>query len=326
MGIGAEIATVTTYLGEISPAAVRGKYTSWANVCAFAGFAVVPFVARVLVPDFTWGWRVLFLIGAASGLTISFIRFYLHESPRWLVAHGRMAQAEKEIVRAEEIARKRLGRPLPEPSHEYAPTNPLRHPVLALLHPPYRQRVLLLIALWFFYYIGNYGWLVMVPDLLEHAGYSAAQSLNSLIVSGIGFLVGAFASMWLNDRVERKHTLFVVGIVWLAALVVAGFNPVPERIMGIGFIASTTIGLMVPIMYTLTAEHFATAARATGVALTNGLGHIGGAVAPTLVLLGANTWGFIGGLAVMAASSVVVLCLLPFTLNITGKALESGSG
>jgi putative MFS transporter len=39
--------------------------------------------------------------------------------------------------------------------------------------------------------------------------------------------------------------------------------------------------------YTYTAEHFSTNARATGVALTDGLGHIGGA----LILLGIRTTG-----------------------------------
>lgn len=46
LGIGAEIAAVTTYIAEISPAPLRGRYTSWATTAAYAGFAVVPFVAR----------------------------------------------------------------------------------------------------------------------------------------------------------------------------------------------------------------------------------------------------------------------------------------
>jgi putative MFS transporter len=195
---------------------------------------------------------------------------------------------------------------------------------MALLRRGQRGSLFLLIALWFVYYIGNYGWLEMMPTLLEKAGHSIASSLGYLIVSGIGFLVGAVVSIWLNDRIERKVTIFLTGIVWVGALLVVGLVPRPAVIMPVGFVASTTIGLMVPIMYTLTAEHFATVARTTGVALTDGLGHIGGAIAPMLVLLGADTLGFFGGMLVMALSGAAMLLLLPFTVRATGKALESG--
>ncbi len=326
LGLGAEIAAVTTYLGEVSPAAVRGKFTSWATACAYAGFVVVPFIARALVPNYVWGWRLLFLIGAAGGVTIFFMRWHLRESPRWLVAHGRNAEAEAEVTEAEARAVKRLGHALPPPGHEYEPPVHGGFPTLVLLRPPYRRRLLLLIALWFFYYIGNYGWLEMLPTLLEREGYSIAGSLTFLVVTSAGFLVGAIASIWLNDRMERKYTIFAVGVVWVAALLAVGLNPHPAVIMTAGFIASTTIGLMVPIMYTLTAEHFATAARATGVALTDGLGHIGGAIAPMLVLAAASLLGFFGGFLIMAVSGVIVLALLPFTISKTGKALESVSG
>src|ERR1700753_1224293 len=52
LGIGAEIAAVTTYISELSPARLRGRYTSWATNAAYAGFAVVPFVARAPGPHF----------------------------------------------------------------------------------------------------------------------------------------------------------------------------------------------------------------------------------------------------------------------------------
>ncbi|WP_157068493.1 MFS transporter, partial [Alicyclobacillus sendaiensis] len=50
MGIGTMIAQVSTYMGEISPAVLRGRFTGLANLFAFSGLAAVPFVSMWLVP------------------------------------------------------------------------------------------------------------------------------------------------------------------------------------------------------------------------------------------------------------------------------------
>ncbi len=43
------------------------------------------------------GWRLCFLIGAALGLFILWLRRFLPESPRWLVIHGRVADATRAV-------------------------------------------------------------------------------------------------------------------------------------------------------------------------------------------------------------------------------------
>jgi putative MFS transporter len=63
-------------------------------------------------------------------------------------------------------------------------------------------------------------------------------------------------------------------VAWGISLLIIGFFVSPAIIIIFGFIASTTIGLLVPMLYTYTAEQFSTNARATGVALTDGLGHV----------------------------------------------------
>jgi MFS transporter, putative metabolite:H+ symporter len=92
-----------------------------------------------------------------------------------------------------------------------------------------------------------------------------------------------------------------------------------------GFVASMTIGLLVPMLYTYTAEHFATSARATGVALSDGLGHIGGALAP-LIVLGANAaWGFSASFLVMGITGLLAGALILFGIRATGRSLEEAT-
>jgi len=327
LGIGAEIAAVTTYLGEISPAPLRGRYTSWATTCAYAGFAVVPFIARVLVPNFAAGWRILFAIGALGGVTILFMRRGLPASPRWLVSQGRTEEATQLVAEAEQTARDNLDEheelPAPEPVPDEAPAE--RFPIRTLLRQPMAGRLMLFVGIWFVYYIGNYGWLTLAPTLFTDKGYSLADSTSYLIVSGIGFLAGAFATTRFSDRFERKYTAALFATVWALSLLVIGLAVSPAIIIVFGFIASTTVGLLVPLLYTYTAEHFATPARATGVALTDGLGHIGGALAP-LIVLGANSvWGFSGAFIVMAATGVVTAGLVLLGIQATGRSLETAT-
>src|SRR5689334_16183726 len=150
LGIGAEIAAVTTYIGELSPAPLRGRYTSWATTAAYAGFAVVPFVARFLVPNYAGGWRILFGIGALGGVTILFMRRGLPPSPRWLVSQGRSKEATEVVAEAEETARENLDAdeelPAPQPVPDEAPAETF--PVKALMRPPMARRLVLFIGIW----------------------------------------------------------------------------------------------------------------------------------------------------------------------------------
>ncbi|HEY1713707.1 MAG TPA: MFS transporter [Solirubrobacteraceae bacterium] len=325
LGIGAEIAAVTTYIGEISPAPLRGRYTSWATTCAYAGFAVVPFIARVLVPNYAAGWRILFGIGAIGGVTILFMRRGMPSSPRWLVSQGRAEEAAEVVSEAEETARENIDGDLPEPEPVPDEIPAEGFPARALVRPPMLGRLILFIGIWFVYYISNYGWLTLAPTLLTDKGYSLADSTTYLIVSGVGFLVGAYATTHFSDRMERKYTASFFALMWALSLLVIGLAVSPAIIIVFGFIASATVGLLVPLLYTYTAEHFPTPARATGVAMTDGLGHIGGALAP-LIVLGANSaWGFSGAFIVMAICGVVTAGLILLGIRATGRSLETAT-
>ena len=65
----------------------------------------------VLPPD--WGWRAAFGIGAVLGLAILLLRRWIPESPRWLVLHNRLDEAEAVMAGIEKHI---AGHPLPRPT------------------------------------------------------------------------------------------------------------------------------------------------------------------------------------------------------------------
>ncbi|MCH2171782.1 MFS transporter [Myxococcota bacterium] len=322
MGIGAEIALVTTYMAESSPAPLRGRFTGWTLVAAFSGFAFVPLLAFHLVPHFSWGWRALFVAGALGGTLIGFMRRGLPPSIHWLVARGRLDEAESALASAEALAESRLGQPL-EPPGPIASVAPNSDPALkALLLPPHRNHLLVLGVLWFVYYVGNYAWLTLAADLFSGHGLSLTQSIGSLSVTGFGFVAGSVTAVFMSDRMDRRLTSALAALVWAVSLGTIGFTASTTTIPVLGFVASFTIGLVVPLLYTITGESFPTRVRATGVSLSDGVGHLGGAFCGQIIFAVESRTGFTGAFLAMAATGLMTAALVLLTPKNTGRSLN----
>ncbi len=104
VGIGAEQALSDCYLADVLPASKRGRFIASAYTLAFCGVPAVGFAALWLVPLTPLGvagWRWLFVLGALGSAVVWILRRQLIESPRWLAAHGRHAEAEALMARIE---------------------------------------------------------------------------------------------------------------------------------------------------------------------------------------------------------------------------------
>ncbi|MEI7761085.1 MAG: MFS transporter [Thermoleophilia bacterium] len=315
VGIGAEIATATAYIAGISPAPLRGRAGSTAVFWGFIGLAVVPFIALALVPRYEDGWRYLFAIGGIGGLLIIPLRRHLPESPRWLITQGRLEEADALVTGLERIAAEQG--PLAEP----APV-----PVPAEGKPPvtprsYLKTLVVFTLIWFVYYLGNYGWLTLGTTLLTDQGFTLTTSLTFLCVSSIGFVIGPLIAIRAADRYERKVTITLALLVYSAAFIAIALAPTSIVVMAGGLVITFTIGLAVPLMYTLTAESFPNTIRARSIASADGLGHLGGALAPFLILPAAGV-RFSLGMSVMAASGLITAALVLMTRRHTGESLD----
>ena len=312
MGTGADIAVVVTYVAEVSPLRARGRITGFTTICGYVGIAIVPFLALVLVDNVTWGWRALFAFGACGAVLVVLTRRHMPQSPRLLAARGDEAELHALVDEAEQRVRAQIG--------ELPPV--VVAPASESSHHPRAWLIVLFTGAWFFYYIGNYGWLTVAPTILTKSGLAVTASLGFLAVANLGLVVGAVASYFLAERVERKWLLIGTLVVWALALGGIGVLGTSAAIMVLGFVAAFTIGLTVPIFYAFTSEHFPSRTRPWGMAWTDGLGHLGGAIAP-YVLIGPTLAVSFG---LMGVTGLVAAFLLLFTVASRGKSLEELAG
>jgi putative MFS transporter len=245
IGIGVELVTIDAYIAELVPKHMRGRAFAFNQTVQFAAVPLVALLAWKLVPVAPLGfdgWRWVVLIGSAGALAVWVLRFGVPESPRWLLQHGRIAEAERVTQWIEDRVRADFGGALPPPV-----ANPPReaegHGRFAeIWHPPYRRRTIMLMVFQFFQTIGYYGFASWVPTLIEQQGVAFRHSLAWSFIIAVANPFGPMLAIAIADRIERKWA-----IVWAA---------IGIGLFGIGFSFQRGMGplILFGVLLTLSAN------------------------------------------------------------------------
>jgi MFS family permease len=109
-GIGGEYSAINSAIQEFTPARFRGRVDLAINGSFWVGAAIGAIGSLVvlnpaLVPEWL-GWRLAFIIGGVLAVVVIFLRRFVPESPRWLMIHGEVEEAERTVA---EIEKRVLG-------------------------------------------------------------------------------------------------------------------------------------------------------------------------------------------------------------------------
>jgi MFS family permease len=321
-GIGGEYAAINSTIQELIPARVRGWNDLVVNGSFWIGAALGALGAIVLLDpawiDPEYGWRVCFGIGALLACTILLMRLWLPESPRWLMTHGQIEEAERVVDGIEQRLGVRRPDNLPKVSLRTRSHTPIAE-VIGTIVNRHRKRALVGLALMaaqaFFYNAIFFTYALVLTDFY---GVPAGQVGWYILPFAAGNFLGPLLLGRLFDVVGRRvmiATTYIISGVLLAgtgALFAQGTLSAAEQTLAwtvIFFFASAAASSA----YLTVSETFPLEIRALAIAIFYAVGTgIGGMAGPWLfgVLIDTGSrasvfGGYLLGAALMVAAGTI---------------------
>jgi len=342
-GIGGEYAAINSAIDELIPARLRGRVnlaingSFWLGAAFGAGLSLVLLDPRVLGPAL--GWRVCFLMGAAFAGVILFVRRHVPESPRWLLSHGRPADAESVVaqIEAEIVERVDSLAPATKTTDYGEGRGPSLVEVARVLLIQYRRRSLvalgLMVAQAFFY---NAIFFTYALVLSRFYGVPDDRVALYIFPFALGNVLGPFLLGPLFDSVGRRRMIATTYILSGLALALTGWAFVAGWLdarsqalcwSAVFFLASAAASSA----YLTVSEVFPLEMRALAIAVFYAVGTgVGGVMAPILLglliqtgsrLAVATGWG-IAAIMMLLAGALA----LAFGVDAERKSLEDVAG
>jgi MFS transporter, putative metabolite:H+ symporter len=319
IGLGAEIVVGYATLTEFVPASSRGRWIGLLAVITNIALFASSMIGLWVIPNF--GWRYMFGFVGVLAMIVWILRKSMPESPRWLAAQGREAEAEK-VLQAIEAEAMRNG-PLP-PAQIGAREEQPAGSVWRLFQPPYLGRTLLGCMLHVVVGFSLYGFIGWLPTFLVKDGHSVVSSLGYTTLMSLGGPVGSLIGLALADIVGRKASIVGSSVAAAAFGLAYPFAPDGAPLVVVGFCLVSAIYVMLATGFAMhVPELFPTRYRLRGTAICATAGRIATSLVQFAVVAIFAWRGLLAVLAMLAGVLVLqALVFLIFGFETKGRALE----
>jgi sugar porter (SP) family MFS transporter len=221
LAVGSASMVVPLYIGEVVPPRIRGALVSFNQLAITTGILASYLVDYGLASR--QNWRLMFGLAAIPAILMFAGMLFQHESPHWLVAQGREADARAVLRRVRDEG---------DIEAEIAEVRDLsaRHAgVRELLNPAVRHVMIIGVALAVFQQITGINTIIYyAPTLLSSAGLGNSAALLANVVNGAVNVLMTIVAIRLLDRTGRRPLLLggtagmVVGMLLVALTFAVG--------------------------------------------------------------------------------------------------------
>jgi MFS transporter, putative metabolite:H+ symporter len=340
IGVGADLAIVNTYIGEVAPRGARAKYTALVlTFSAIGAFLGIWLGLLLTTPATRWplglpfamagssfedGWRWMYGIGALLALVAILLRVELPESPRWLITRRHLAEAERVLAGMEKHALRHgpLATPVVAAPAELESPAAVGYREL-LTTPFYLRRVVVIMLVWLTGYVTVYGFSSGFTSVLTGLKYPVPEAGMITAVGTLGFIAQGLVTFAVVEKLDRRYWLPIGALITLLGSVLtatAGAH------IYLAFLGSAIIffgfNVWVSPTFALSAESFPTRARTTGFGLVDGIGHLGGGIGVLVIGRYVTSMSVLGALLLISCFLVVAAVIVQFAPKTRGRLLD----
>ena len=288
-GVGGLNITSIPYVQEFVPTRQRGFLAGLGSVFIPAGLLLGSIASKI----FGDNWHLLLIAGTLPIVLVAWAAL-IPESPRYHLQRQNEDGARAAFAWALNVPVEQVGKLPVLPSKTHNP--------YTVILKNYRKPLAVVTIGSFMFMMGSFTIQSWGQTLLSAVfGFSIDAVAWLFMLVSVADLLGRLASAYLADRIGRRYTLLVFGVLGAIGCLIAAFNAGSGVVFFLGILIAMTFGDgAFGILNAFGGEQFPTSARSTGLGLGYGLGAISKVIGP--YLMGA----VIGGSSVAHADSRLV--------------------